>query len=488
MPWTASSRRILEQLQQCRLLQQLLTFAQRRGLHIFVVGGTIRDVCLGRQTQDLDVTLAGDVMAIARDFARETGGAYVPLDPTRGEARVVYRRATIIDFARMRGSDITHDLGERDFTINALASPLDSLMQQATPELFDPYAGLRDLEARVIRMVSPESFRADPLRMLRAFRLAATLEGTIEETTLARLKPMLPRMSQVAAERVHVELIKLFGCQRSAPYGQLMARVGLLDILFPELAATHGIAQDRTPHPDVFEHSLLTYRCTEAVIGDPARFFAAHADAVGEYVLTGERPALLKWAALLHDIGKPGTRHVDDRGRVSFDEHARRGAQLWEQAGRRLKLSVARITYIRTLVGQHRRPFELLAADTAGQLTGGVVYRLFKELGDDVLGLFVLAVADACAGRDPRAPPGRAAALGGLCGRLWDCYRSRVRPVLAGPRLLTGDDLQRVFGLTPGPRFKTLLEDLDVAQVEGQVQTREEAIRWVEPQLRRSPT
>ncbi|MGH8055881.1 MAG: HD domain-containing protein, partial [Candidatus Entotheonellia bacterium] len=276
---------------------------------------------------------------------------------------------------------------------------------------------------------------------------------------------------------------KLLATPHSALFSQMMAQLGLLDILFGELASTHGVIQNRYHHLDVFEHSLQTWQFAETVINAPGAYFPQHADVVARYTLIGERSALLKCAGLLHDLGKPPTRRVDARGRVSFPGHAQRGAQLWEQAGRRLKLSVARIRLIRTMIDQHRRPFELLVLEAKGDLTDRVVHRLFREMGEDVLGLFVLTIADVLASRGPQTPANRAKVLGELCGRLWERYRTRILPVMVGPRLLTGDDLQSVFALPPGPRFKTILEEVELAQVEGRLRTREEALRWVQQQL-----
>ncbi|MBI3325284.1 MAG: CCA tRNA nucleotidyltransferase [Nitrospinae bacterium] len=473
-------RHVHERLQQDGLLQRLLAFAERQGLRLFVVGGTVRDVCLGRASLDFDVAMAGDVMAVSRAFAREVSGAYVPLDPAHGEARVVYRKQGSIDFARFKGDDLTQDLRRRDFTINALACPLTTFLTTSTPELIDPCGGWDDLQACIVRMPSPQSFEDDPLRMLRAFRLAASFDFTIDDLTLERMKPTVLRLADVAAERIHTEVLKLFSTPHSAPYVATMGQLGLLDAVLPEVAATHGITQNRYHHVDVFEHSLLTYQSTEAVINALASYFQPISDAVAAYVRAGEHLALLKWAALLHDIGKPAARRVDRRGRVSFPGHAGGGALLWKEAGHRLKLSAARADYIQTLIAHHLRPRHLLTLASQGRLTLRVMHRLFRDLDEEVLGLFVLAVADALASRGPRTPSNRPLALGRLCARVWEAYQTRIRPVLVGPRLLTGDDLQTVCGLEPGPRFKTLLESIELAHVEGHIRTRAEALRLVE--------
>src|SRR5262245_31284260 len=126
--WTPCMRHVLEDLQTRPLLQRLQEFAQRSGVELFTVGGTLRDLCLGRPVQDIDLAMEDDVLEFTKGFARHLGAAYVPLDAARGEVRVVYRKCHVFDFARMRGGTIISDLQARDFTINAMACPLSALL------------------------------------------------------------------------------------------------------------------------------------------------------------------------------------------------------------------------------------------------------------------------------------------------------------------------------------------------------------------------
>ena len=210
----------LAELQQRPLLQRLLAFAEQRGVELYAVGGALRDICLGRPAHDVDLAMMGDVMGFASGFANHLRAAYVPMDAERGEVRVVYRKRDVLDFARIRGETIITDLHCRDFTINAMACPLAVLLTQTAPGLIDPHGGWHDLQARTIRMVSPMSFREDPLRLLRAFRLAATLDLTIDPPTLAAMEPVAPHLVDVAAERIHRELFKLFAAPRSSPHSR----------------------------------------------------------------------------------------------------------------------------------------------------------------------------------------------------------------------------------------------------------------------------
>jgi poly(A) polymerase len=481
--WADHMRQALADLQQRPLLHRLLAFAEQGGEKLFAVGGTLRDICLGHRAQDLDLALAGDVMGFARRFASHLRAAFVPMDPERGEARVVYRKRDVIDFAQFKGDTIGADLRRRDFTINAMACPLARLLTHAAPELIDPYGGWQDLQARVIRMVSPLSFHEDPLRLLRAFRLAASVDFAIEPATLAAMAPVVPRLADVAAERIHSELLKLFGARHSHPHVVTMADLGLLDVLFPELAATRGIAIGFDARQDVFGHAVQTYRSVEDLLNAPGSHLAPIADVIAEYLRVEEHRELISWAALLHPIGTSALRREAVPAEEEHLSYAEQSAQQWDQIGSRLKLSRQRIEYIRRLIADQGRPFEFAALEAKGRLTLRSVYGWCKETRDDMLGVFLLAIGHALAKGQTDTPVHGAIALARSATRLWNFYRGRILPVLSAPRLLTGNDLQQIFKLTPGPPFKTLLDGLEVAQAEGRIHTRAEALQWVEDQL-----
>jgi poly(A) polymerase len=481
--WTDPMRHVLAELQQRSLLHRLLAFAEQRGMKLYAVGGTLRDICLGRPAQDMDLALAGDVIGFARGFANHLQAAFVPMDTERGEARVVYRGRDVIDFAQFKGATILEDLRHRDFTINAMACPLDALLTHAAPDLIDPHGGWHDLEAHVIRMVSPMSFHEDPLRLLRAFRLAASFDFAIDPSTLAAMELVAPRLAEVAAERIHSELLKLFAALHSHVYIVTMARLGLLDVLFPELGATHGMGQQLGDRLDAFDHALQTYQSVEELINAPASHLPTMADAVIEYFQAEERRALVKWAALLHAVGDAPAHPEVTQEQVADHRDPEQSAQQWEQIGSRLKLSRRQIDYIKMLIAHHYRPITLAGLQAQGRLTLRLVHHWCKEVGDDMLGVFLLAIGHVLAKGQVDTPVHGALAIGQCAMHILDLYRRRVLPVLKAPRLVTGHDLRHIFNLSPGPRFKTLLDELEVARVEGRIHTRTAALQWVEEQL-----
>jgi poly(A) polymerase len=487
--WTAPMRQGLSTLQRQPLLRQILTYARERRVRLYVVGGALRDIYMGRVPHDLDLAMAGDVLGFTRRLADHLGAAYVPLDAERGEVRLVYRKRLAFDFARLRGDDVYEDLRHRDFTINAMACTLEHLLFQSTPEVIDPHGGVQDIQARLIRMVSLFSFHEDPLRLLRAFRFAASLAYAIDPLTLAHIEAVAPRLSQVAVERIHSELFKLFSATDSSAHVVTMARVGLLDVMFPELSAGQSLMRAADGPPSPFGHALDTYEAVEQLINTPLADLSVIADDIVTYLRDGERAALVKCAALMHTSGDllPGRETASQAPLwecLASSDAAEHTTRVWEQIANRLKLSRQRTEYVAMLLAHRRQPFALAALAAQGGLTPRLVHHWSKELGEDMLGAFTLAIGDAMAYGQCDDPVRGSRALGQCAVTVWGLYRQHVRPVLQGPRLITGNDLQQVFHLSPGPAFKTLLDALEVAQIEGHVHTRSEALQWMERRLK----
>jgi tRNA nucleotidyltransferase/poly(A) polymerase len=481
--WTDSMRRVLTEVQQRQLLHRVLVFAEQCGVELYAVGGAPRDICLGRPAEDVDLTMLGDSMGFAQGVASHLGAAYVPMDAVRGEARVVYHKRHVLDFAQCKGDNIIADLQHRDFTINAMACPLATLLTRDAPAFLDPHGGWEDLGARRIRMVSPVSFIEDPLRLLRALRFAATLDFRLDPATHAAMEAVVPRLRATAAERIHSELLKLFAAPLSSPHILTMVGLGLLDNLFPELAAIRGIPCGPGRPLDLLAHSIRTYQAVEALINDPGAHLPTIAEAVSQYFQVEERQALVKWAALLHAVGKAVEAPEASQELAITCGHAVLSALQWEHTGSRLKLSRKQIDFVKTLIAQNGRALELPILEAQGRVTLRFMHGWCKELRDSMLGVFVLALGHSLAAGSESLAGHSTVALAQLAARIWDVYRRRILPVITGPRLVTGHDLQQIFHLSPGPRFKSLLNELEIAQVEGQIRTRAEALQWVGARL-----
>jgi poly(A) polymerase len=458
-------------------LRVLLDLAQARQIEVFLVGGTVRELALGGTSPDLDLAVSHRTLELAQDLARALDGTYVLLDEKERTARVVAGR-DILDLAEFRGPTLVEDLKGRDFTINAMALNVAALLAGSPPELIDPCGGLADLAARQVRMVAKGNLAYDPLRLLRAYRFAATHGFVVTPETEAAIQSLVPNISGVAGERLHYELFQLLPAPRAVRVLRQMDRVGLLARILPEIADMKGVPQNGYHHLDVFEHSLETVAQLEEVLNAPTRFFRDLAPAIQEKAAVPARAAVLKVAALFHDVGKP---QVQERrvnpDRYTFYYHERVGVEIFQRAAKRLRFSQAQTKAVTHYITWHMRPFLLLPLFIRGELTVRAMGRLVKAAKGEVAGCFALAMADSLAGQGPQKPPDSDRRLAELAEAAWNFYQERFAPAQL-PRLITGDDLCGL-GLSPGPDFRRLLAAVEEAQWEGEVSTREEALALV---------
>jgi poly(A) polymerase len=342
-----------------KALRVLLDLAHARQVEVFLVGGTIRELALGGCSPDLDLAVSRHTLELAQDLARALGGTYVLLDEKERTARVVAGQDTL-DLAEFRGPTLVEDLQGRDFTINAMALNLAALLAGRPPELIDPWEGLADLAAGQVRMVAAGNLAYDPLRLLRAYRFAATHGFVVTPETEATIQSLAPQLSRVAGERLHYELFQLLPAPRAAGVLQKMDRAGLLAQIFPEIADMKGVPQNGYHHLDVFEHSLETVAQLEQVLAAPPRFFKDMAAAIQEKATVPARVAVLKVAALFHDVGKP---QVQERrvspDRYTFYYHERVGVEIFQRAAKRLRFSQAQTKAVTHYITWHMRPFLL---------------------------------------------------------------------------------------------------------------------------------
>jgi len=459
-----------------RTLQVLGELAGARGVQVYLVGGTVRELALGREAPDLDLAVSAHTLDLARDLAAALGGTFVLLDEAERTARVVWRGESL-DLAEFRAPTLEEDLRARDFTINALALDLEAVLGQQPLALIDPWGGLGDLAQGLIRVVRPQNFHEDPLRLLRAYRFAATHGFRLTPETTAAIPAHVPEFSRIAGERVRQELFILLAAPRAAATLEEMEQTGLLTQIFPECVDMKGVEQNGFHHLDVFRHSLLTAAFVEEVLAAPRKYFGELAGEVPHYLRAPSRAALLKLAALFHDVGKPQVQgRRTDPDRYTFYYHERVGVEIFTAAAWRLRLSQAETKTVTRLISLHMRPFLLLPAFREGELTPRALGRLVRAARPDLAGLFILAMADSLAGQGPQKPADAETVLADLATAAHRFLKERIEPQERQPRLLSGHDLIKVLGLEPGPRFREILTAVEEAQWEGAIHSRQEAL------------
>jgi poly(A) polymerase len=461
-----------------RALKTLGQLAAARSLSVYLVGGSVRELALGRAVQDLDLTVSAHTLDLARDLAAALGGTYVLLDEDERTARVVWDE-DILDLAEFRAPTLNGDLKARDFTLNAMAVALNAVLGQAPPELIDPWGGLEDLARGSLCMVAAENFHDDPLRLLRAYRFAATHGFQITPETTEAIRRWVPEFSRVAGERIHQELFVLLKAPRAVPVLGAMEAVGLLAQVFPELSAMKGVEQNGYHHLDVYGHSMGTAAGMEEVLAAPEAYFGELAGELVRYAQTGPKMVLLKLAALFHDVGKPAVQQRrSNPDRYTFYYHEKVGLEIFSRVAARLRCSQAEIKTVTSLIQMHMRPFLLLPAFRERELSFRALGRLVRAARPELPGLFALAMADSLAGQGPLKPADSEAVLADLAEAAFQFLKERLEPQERLPKLINGHDLIKL-GLTPGPRFRQLLTEVEEAQWEGIVRTREDALAMI---------
>jgi poly(A) polymerase len=443
------------------------------GEAVWIVGGAVRDAALGREVTDLDLAVAGDPAAVARAIAGEGGGQAFELSAEFATWRVVARGgAWQIDATALRGETIEADLGERDFTLGAVAVPL------LGGEPIDPYRGLADLDRRLLRAVGERSFATDPLRLLRAARLATELELEIEPRTLSLARAEAARASEPAGERQLLELRRLLGGRDPLRGLRLLDELGLTAVVLPELEALRGVEQGPNHHLDVHGHTMAVLERMLEVEADLERFAGDRAEETREMLdepLADEmtRGTALRFGALLHDIAKPQTRG-ERGGYVTFIGHDREGVGLVAEICRRLRTSRALSAHLQGLTLHHLRLGFLVHE---APLPPRRVHEYLRATDPVAADVTLLTVADRLSARGS-GPFATEEAI--------EAHLSLARQMLAaaldwrrnGPPepLLRGDELAAELGIVEGPELGELLLELEAAQYAGEVSTREQAV------------
>jgi poly(A) polymerase len=443
------------------------------GAEVWIAGGAVRDAALGREVTDLDLAVGGDPERAARAVAREGDGHAFELSAEFATWRAVARdQSWQVDATALRGETIEADLAARDFTLGAVALPLSG------GEPIDPYGGLGDLERRLLRVVDEGSFRADPLRLLRAARLAADLGLTLDPETTALARSEARFAAEPAGERQLAELRRMIGGPDPLRGLDLLDELGLTAVVLPELEALRGVEQGPNHHLDVHGHTLAVLEQTLEVESDLERFAGERAAETAELLdepLADEmsRGTALRFGALLHDIGKPATRGERD-GYVTFIGHDSVGVEIVAGICGRLRASSRLTRHLQGLTLHHLRLGFMVHEAPLPPRRVHEYLRATEPVAADVT---LLTVADRLSARGS-GPFATEEAI--------EAHLSLVRQMLAAaldwhregppPPLLRGDDLAAELGIAPGPELGDLLAEIEAAQYAGEVSTPEQAL------------
>ena len=427
------------------LLKLFIDFAEKQGItgNAFIVGGAVRDILLGKELKDIDIAVTGDAINIAKKFAQEINGSFVLLDKEFGIAHIV-KNSQFIDISILRGDSIHSDLSERDITINAMAIPLkNSDKLQVTGDklkdknsllatrysllnIIDPYNGFYDLTHKIITMVSEENLIKDPLRILRVYRFAASLNFSIEEDTLSAAERLAPLITSVAVERIAEELRYIVRLDDSYKTMKAMMDNRILAYIFPEIRI----------------NSLRLYKNTEEILSTPSdnlQLSAFSLQPLIKYFETDYRKICLKLSTLFPDPDSA------------------------KQSAIRLKMSSKEVEFIHEMVLNRAKILDSYKK-MQGMADETEIIGLLKEFRDDIYPLIILATA-------------QGPSIAAFCKEIISLYDNVFKPRAALLPIITGDDLIREFNIKPSPLFKKMLDNIEDMVLEGKITSKEEALK-----------
>lgn len=455
------------------------SIGREQGVAVFLVGGAVRDLMRGiPEPRDCDFVIDGDVGAFAERFAQAVNGAVIPWD--RDQIRLVYTSRgcrVCCDFSRLRGGDIGQDLRLRDFTVNACAIALVELAENDNPTIIDPCNGARDLREGRLVCCGPTCFSDDPVRMLRALRIARECGLTLDATVVDGMVRAAGLITKPARERIKREFFMVLGCSDAYGSLKLLADTGILDHILPEAAAFRGVIQSSPHRYDLFRHQMETVRHLDELIAEEFCSFEPY-DAnlrsfCGAQIEEGvNRRSLLILAGLLHDSGKSRT-GKKAQGRITFHGHEREGEMINRAIARRIGLGKTAQRIVCGLTRSHMRILQLSLQKT---VTQRAKIRLVRDCEDIFWELLPLAIADRSAAGDEDNEA--AAALQRLAVELAQLRCESSYSAQRSP-LLTGDDVRRVLAISESPEVGRILKELHEREERGLCDTREEALQWL---------
>lgn len=486
---------LTSQLQAFHPILQLLPKVIPPEKEVYLVGGAVRDMLLKTPSNDFDFVVPSGGIEIARQVADALGGYFYPLDKDRDYGRVILLQKdegrTILDFTPYQGEGLESDLRGRDFTINAMAIEIWN-----ADRLLDPLGGLSDLRGKTLRACSEETFQADPIRILRAIRLATGLDLRIARDTREKMRAAAPQLAHPSAERIRDELFRILGGPRPSAAIRSLELLTALPYVLPELKELKGVSQPPPHIFDAWEHSLSALDHLERILSvlridpDPEDYASLHLGAaaaqLGRYRaqirdhltfrFTPDRTLrpLLFLECLYHDVGKPATRSVDENGRIRFFGHEKTGAALASQRGHALHLSQAETDRLKLAVLHHMRPLWLV--ETGEAISRRSIYRFFRSTGVAGVDICLISLADVAATYGPTLPVEHWTRLLGVIRTLLETWWEGPKEIVRPPSLVDGNDLMKEFGIAPGPELGRLLEAIREAQAAGEVTTRNQAL------------
>lgn len=464
------SSQIINKIKNDKLIKQIKTFAGNT--KVLLVGGIIRDFCLGKENHDKDIIVVNkDAKIFAQKLAKELDATYIPLDEENHIYRLVLRdKINFIDITNPIENNLQKDLERRDLRMNAIAYDLQD------EKFIDLFNGFDDLKNEKINIISEQNLIDDPLRLLRIFRFQAVTGFDIDEKLIEIVKKHKNLINNPAKERINYELMKLFSGDYTIKALENLDKSELLYEILPIFNDVKKVPPNSHHHLPLIGHSIETVRQIQNFYKISNKEVKNHLDKVdfGGF----SRLAHLKLAGFMHDIGKFSCWTIEeDTGRHRFIKHELVGAELCKPILRNLKFSKKQIEYIESMIRYHIYPSNIIVTEGLSDKTK---MRYIRRMGDNVIDNIIVAMSDRLSARGEAITDEIVKNnITGLQSLLK--YYLEIKDTLNPlPKLLSGEDVMKIKNIKPSKELGKIIDALKEAQFNGDITTKEQAVELVE--------
>lgn len=468
----------------------------------YLVGGSVRDSIMGKSFIDRDIAIK-NAEEFTRMLSEKLDATFIVLDDINKIFRLVLKdKINYLDISELRGNSIEDDLVQRDFTINAIAYDLKN------EKFIDVTGGIDDIKKQKLRHIKESNFTDDPLRLLRAFRFMSTTGFQPVNELVNILNKHRTLILHPAKERIHDEILKLFGGKYAYKTLLNMYEMGYLELIFPCVTEFAKVPKNSHHHLDLIHHVMETVKWIEIqyeyyseysnekipeklnnlgfvikkLSGNDNKKIYEHLNRIdfGGY----PRINFLKIAGFLHDIGKFSTWTIEESGRHRFIKHDLIGAKMVVPLLKILKFSNKQIDYISEMVKQHIYPSNVIAAEN---LDNKIMMRYVRKMSDNVIDNIILAIADRLSAQGPDITAKMTENnVNGLINLL-EFYlgiRDSLKPI---PKLLDGKEIMQILGIKPSPQLGLIISELREAQLNQEINNKDDAVSFVKKYVQKSP-
>lgn len=438
---------------------------------IYLVGGSVRDYLMGIESHDRDIIVMDeDAKNFSLKLQKLFEATFVPLDEENKIYRLVMSdKINYIDITNPVGGTIEKDLMRRDLTINAIAVNINSGV------VVDISGGVTDIKNKCIHCVNEQNFVDDPLRLLRVYRFQSLYNFSIAPETLSAICKYVELIKKPAFERINYEVLRLFSGRYAHVALENMNKTWLLEEIFPFVKELKQVPPNSHHHLDLLHHSIETVKQIQEIYDNAQDEVKEHLDRVdfGGF----SRLAHLKFAGFIHDIGKFSTWTIEEGGRHRFIGHDDVGSKLAGTMLKKMHFSNKQVDYLTKMIKFHIYPSQLMSSP---QITEKIMMRFVRKMDANSIDNIILAMADRLSARGPEITDEVVEHNINLLTTLMKFYldvRETLKPL---PIFLTGNDVMEILNIKPSPKLGKIMNSLHEAQLNGDVQTREQAVEFVQ--------